>query len=454
MNGREYAGIAVAVASVLVLPTFAQSWSIVFDGSYRPGTVAGPGQDLVVHADNPLDQSLRPNDGAQVPVSAPSYLHFEDGSSSSGQKWDEYRPASGTDMDYAWPDGGTVVFRVRRRAGAVGRGDINAMEFVIPGVERFFHVRFGPSAGSAPDMFLLLDPFYETGAYAGVDLTGWTVLRLAFAPEGGDLRVRVYAGGNTSPVIDTRAVLGSAGDAYWKMGSSSSGTGEYDLDWLLASDDGAFAPDAGPALPAGFDEGYAGPFQPTWTPAPPKPTPVLRNGGWESGENAPWVASVGPGLGERAPATSTFCGIRPRTGFFMSAHAANLSTAEGFYYQKTYGLPATDVTLTCWVATDCNGGNDAVRLGVDSTGGTDYLSETIRWSPALRAPGGNVWERKTFGPVPVTPFVPFTVWLHHAHVAGEWNITCIDDVALEASEIEPIPFTAVEHWRAYDADDR
>jgi len=442
------------------MPIWGQDWNIVYEGDYAPSLPPAAGQDLQGRdLGNPFAPVLQADDGSQVPTASPGYIHYEDSVGASGQKWTEAEAAPDARLNQAFPNGGTMIFRIRRPAGSVGVGDIRSFS-----VKSSVGDQFSAQVGRDNGLYIETGGTGEGAVDVG-NLGSWNVYRVTYQPEGGAFRVKVYVNGSTTAATDTLTASDTSTDE-WKMGSSSDGTGEYDLDWLLVTDDGAFQPGTGPLLPAGFDEGYTGPIEPTWTPAPPTATPTVTptttpciagnicNGGFESGILDPWV-SVGPETRDPSGPTN-LCTIDPQAGSFMSLHASNYGEVDGSYYQQVVGFPGTAAIFSCYIAVDCNSDHEEYGLiGIDPDGGTDPAAASIVWSDPLDAPGGNTWSKKVLGPVTTTPGSTITVWFQHVHAPGggtdTFNITAFDSFELEAigAYTPPPPSTGIKTWDVY-----
>lgn len=278
--------VSVSLAVFASGTASAQSWNITYAGDYVPGATPAAGEDLQVRdAGNPFDPVVQSNDGAQVPAGSPSYLHFEDSVSAQDQKWDEADPAPSTELDESFAAGGTMVMRIRRVVGAVGVGNVRCVD-IRSSVGDRCSIQVGRDNG------VFIESVNGGGGAINIgNISDWHVYRFTFTPEGGAFRIRAYVDGNTTAATDTVTAWNTT-DNQWKLGSGSFETGEYDLDWLLVTDDGAFPPGSGPLLPPDFDEGYIGPWEPTWTPGPtptPKPPGVVTNGDFETGDLTGWT---------------------------------------------------------------------------------------------------------------------------------------------------------------------
>lgn len=447
MRKLSFFFLAFSIFCTLSGPSSAQVWNIVYGGDYIPTLPPGVGQQLQAKdVVNPFDWTQWSGGGALVPTGSPGFIHLYDNVAASGQKWDEAEDAT-TGLDTSFPLGGTLVTRLRRPAGAVGVGDVDS--FVIQNQGQAVGIRIGEGNGiSFNDGSGVVIP---AGSLTN-GLDGWHVFRFTWAPESGVLRVNTYVDGVATPV-DSH-LTNRTGPQTWKLGSSSNGTGEYYLDWLLVTDDGAFAPGTGPAMPAGgYVENSPGAPVATFTPGPPTATPQptstptpcavgeLCNGGFDSGSLTPWIAAGPSTIGLSGPVG--FCSISPYTGGFMNIHVVSGGEATGAYYQQVASYPHSQALLSCRFAADCNPGHTEYgRIGIDPNGGTNVNAPSIVWSGNLDAAGGNIWELKSVGPVNVTPNSTITVWFEHNHTVPStdgWNITAFDDFSLAPSLTTPTP---------------
>ncbi len=443
MKKVVFFSFVLGVMCVLPNVSMAQSWNIIYGGDYIPTLPPGVGQQLQAKdVTNPFDWTMWSGGGALVPTGSPNFVWLRDSVASSGQKWDEAEDGTAS-LDINFPSGGTLVVRLRRPGGAVGVGDIDCFDIRNNG--QAFGIRIGENNGiSFNDGSSTVIP--ASSLTNGLD--GWHVFRFTWAVESGVLRVITYVDGNTTPIdshLTSRAE--TSGNYRCKLGSGSSATGEYYLDWLLLTDDGAYAPGAGPAMPAGgYVENSPGAPVATFTPGPPTATPTatgtptpcqvgaLCNGSFDSGALSPWVAYGGASDAISGPVT--FCGINPHSDGFMSLRAASGSATSADYYQQVNNYQATQAMVSCYVAVDCNPSHKEHGLiGIDPLGGTDVNAASIVWSATLDAPGGNSWVQKSVGPVNTTPNSTITVWFRHVHVYPQplgdtWNITAFDDFAL------------------------
>lgn len=438
------------LGATLLIPAAAlgQSWQVEFDGGYIPTDPPGAGDDLQRGDDNPFDPTLQLNDGAELPVGSESYMNFVDTSTDSGQKWDEYN-ADHTSLNEAFPSGGTMVFRARRPTGAAGTGD--ATLFNIENNGNRFQVWLGYNGGL----------HYNDGSNGGSGTTvtvpggldAWNVYRINWAPGVGGLRIRTFINGDINYVDEHLATNG--GTEQWKMGSSSGGTGEYELDWLLLTSDGAYSPGAGPVLPAGYNEGFTGP---TPTPEPPTPTPTITptptpcgpenvcNGSFETGDLSFWEATDTGGTGDGATVTgSTFGNVVAYDGIYAWFSAANGGAKDAAIYQHVPVVPGGIYQAQAYTHNGGAGAADrpdnASRIGVSDgaltepdvdTKWSNWNTAQLQWeqivAPPLTASGATITVFLEIDQTPVEPGI-------------DWNLNRID--AVELLKFSP---ASVEYW--------
>lgn len=430
----------------------AQSWQVEFNGSYIPTDPPGVGEDLQLSDDNDFDPTLESNDGAELPVGSESYLTFFDNLEDTGpalEKWDEFN-ADHTTLNEAFPTGGTMVFRVRRPVGAAGNGD--ATVFNIENNGNRFQIRIGQDGG------LHFNDGSNGGAGTTVSvsagLENWNVYRINWEPGTSGLRLRTFINGDINYVDEHIAVDG--GTEQWKMGSTTNGTGEYDLDWLLLTSDGAFSPGNGPSPPAGYNEGFTGP---TPTPELPTPTPTITptptpcgpenvcNGSFETGTLTEWAATDTGGTGDGATDTgSTFRNVDAYDGTYAWFSAANGGTKDAAIYQQVEVIPGEVYQAQAWTH---NGGagtadlpDNSSRIGL-SDGALTEPDANTQWSASATAQSG--WEQ-IVAPAVTASGTTITVFLEMDHVAPEsglsWNLNRVD--AVDLLKFSP---ASVESWR-------
>ena len=161
-------------------------------------------------------------------------------------------------FDYAGTNGCTFVMRCRRRPGAAGSGNWDAWKFKHDGASQIF-LGIGDWDGATYHNALCFAPSGGTVRYVGEDNPGvedWHVWRIAYYNDGGHTHITVYVDGAPTPVHSSTLDGDTTSGGLIQTVAQTSQTGEYDIDWVLITDDGDFGPDdpLGPDLPAGFSE--------------------------------------------------------------------------------------------------------------------------------------------------------------------------------------------------------
>jgi len=244
-----YGANSSLIDNIRIKPQGTNVWDVVFNGDVKPPVnPAGDTDALFTKTDNALDQTVVARDGAQVPVGAESFLKFLDDSDTAA--WDAFSP---NHHFYPGPDG-TIVFRVRRKTGYYPMsGSVN----VIAIANGFHRVRYR-IRGSAGNLELRHD---ASGAYVAVvvgPLDRWYTIRITWDETGGSTVFSIYVDG---VLVDSQAAV-TAGGTFINFNGNNAATHEFDLDWLMATGDGAFAPGTGPSLQPGMTEGPS--FAPDW----------------------------------------------------------------------------------------------------------------------------------------------------------------------------------------------
>jgi len=236
-----YAANSSLIDNVRIKPQGTNVWDVIFNGDVKPPVnPAGDGDALFTETDNALDQPVVAGNGAQVPVGSESFLKFLDDSTS--ETWDAVSP------NHAFlprPDG-TMVLRLRRKTGYQAiTGSVNVI--AIGNGSNRVRYRIGENAGN-----LELNSDVSGGWVPIVigPLDNWYTIRITWDETGGSTVFSVYVDGN---LIDSQAAV-NAGGILLNFNANNSATHEFDLDWLMMTCDGAFAPGTGPSLQPGMTE--------------------------------------------------------------------------------------------------------------------------------------------------------------------------------------------------------
>lgn len=271
---KRFYGAFILWFAVLPPASLGQTaWDVVYDGDYIPQITAGPEEDLYRSQTNDFEPgALMSGDGSEAPQGTPGFMRMVD--DQTGQKSHRYEVKPGITFDYSCPDGCTFVTRCRRRPGAVGTGDWDAWKFKHDGASQFF-IGIGHWDGASYHNAISIEPTGGTIRYAGEDdpgVTDWHTWRIAYYNDGGVSHVTVYVDGNATPVHSSTLDGGTTIGGLIQTVAQTSQTGEFDIDWVLITDDGDFAPDdpQSPALPPGHTEA-----------APPSPTPATGIDNWD-----------------------------------------------------------------------------------------------------------------------------------------------------------------------------
>lgn len=248
------------------------TWDVVYEGDYIPQASPAGDEDLYRSEANDFEPgALLSGDGSEVPEGSPGFIRMTD--TQTGQKSHRYEVKAGISFDYSCPNGGTFVMRCRRRPGAAGTGDWDAWKIKQTTASSFF-IGIGKWDEGSYHNALSIKPAGGTPRYVGENDPGvldWHVWRIAYYNAASFTHVTVYIDGNPTPAHSSTLDDSTAADGVIQTVAQTGGTGEYDLDWVLITDDGDFAPDdpQSPALPPGFHE------------TPPQPTPATGVDNWE-----------------------------------------------------------------------------------------------------------------------------------------------------------------------------
>jgi hypothetical protein len=248
-------------------------WDVVYDGDYIPQLTAAPDEDLYVSQTNDFEPgTLFSGDGSESPESSPGFLRMVD--DRTDQKSHRYEVKAEIGFDYAGTNGCTFVMRCRRRPGAAGVGNWDAWKFKQDGASQIF-LGIGDWDGSTYHNAISIAPSGGTVVFVGEDSPGvddWHVWRIAYYNDGGTTHITVYVDGDPTPVHSSTLDGDTTTGGLIQTVAQTSQTGEYDIDWVLITDDGDFGPDdaLGPALPPGHTEE---------APEPPPPATGVEH--WE-----------------------------------------------------------------------------------------------------------------------------------------------------------------------------
>jgi hypothetical protein len=271
---RRFCVTFILWLTVLASASWGQtSWDVVYGGDYIPQITAAPEEDFYRSQTNDFEAgALLSADGSEVPEGSPGFMRMTD--DQTEQKSHRYEVKPEISFDYSCPDGCTFLTRSRRRSGAAGVGDWDAWKFKQDGASQIF-IGIGHWDGASYHNALSIDPSGGTIRYVGEDdpgVTDWHTWRIAYYNDGGFTHVTVYVDGNPTPVHSSTLDGGTTTGGLIQTVAQTAGTGEFDIDWVLITDDGDFAPDdpQSPPLPPGHTEG-----------APAQPTPATGIDHWE-----------------------------------------------------------------------------------------------------------------------------------------------------------------------------
>lgn len=168
---------------------------------------------------------------------------------------------------------------------------------------------------------------------------------------------------------------------------------------------------------------------------------LLGNGGFESfGPKQPWIIY---GRSDGRVTGTWYWGFAARSGGAFFGSAASWDHKTGGCYQEVGAVPGHEYQVTaytrCYQSAGAPG-DDAARLGIDPTGGTDPASTNIVW--------GSWAYSDDWTPMSVSATAAadkMTIYVDIRQPFGyEWNINVVDDVALADVTFVDMPLSEVK----------
>jgi len=158
---------------------------------------------------------------------------------------------------------------------------------------------------------------------------------------------------------------------------------------------------------------------------------LLGNAGFEScGPKQPWIVY---GRSDGRVTGTWYLGFAARSGDAFFGSAASWDGKTGGCYQQIGSVPGRAYWLSAWTRSYQLGGElgqDAARVGIDPTGGTDPSSSKIVWGPWTWSDGS--WDRMDATAIAASDQITVYIDIRQPY-AFEWNINAIDDVELRES---------------------
>jgi len=159
---------------------------------------------------------------------------------------------------------------------------------------------------------------------------------------------------------------------------------------------------------------------------------LLENPGFESyGPRQPWIIY---GRNDGRITGTWYAGITGRSGNAFFGSAASWDCKSGGCYQQVGAVPGKVYWVSAWTRSYQIGGSlgeDAARVGIDPSGGTDPSSPDIVWGPWTYSQLD--WARMDATAVAWSDEITVFIEIRQPH-AYEWNINAVDDVELRESE--------------------